>query len=500
MVNQNDGYDIRRLIALVLSKIWVVVICAILFATSSFLYTKFAVPLKYESYTSLYVRSDRTVSTQDNDSEVNMNTLNLSKSLVSTYIVVLQSDSVMDKIGNLLVLEFDDETLASVFTIEDGKISTESIKRCFTMTSIDDTEAMKISAVTTNPEVSAALCNMMAQVAPDFLIRVVGAGSVEIIDPAVPDYTPVSASIPKNTLLGLLAGIVVAVVFIFIVDFFDDTVKDSNDISDLFDKAVLGEVQNISTEGSSKKRKKDWERAPRKLLIDKDIPFNVSEGYKSIRTNIMFSLGTSDKNVIAISSPNPSEGKSTASANIAIAFAQTSSKVLLIDADMRKPVQHKSFRLSNTQGLSTLIVNMSSIEDSIKKNVVENLDVITSGPTPPNPSELLSSSRYVKLLDKLSKMYDYIIIDTPPVNVVSDAMVMSNSVSGILLVVKYGSTTFSDISESLKQVELANANLLGFVLNDVQSSNSVYYYKHKSGYYRYGSDYEYKSGESTESD
>ena len=336
MVNQNDGYDIRRLIALVLSKIWVVVICAILFATSSFLYTKFAVPLKYESYTSLYVRSDRTVSTQDNDSEVNMNTLNLSKSLVSTYVVVLQSDSVMDKIGNLLVLEFDDETLASVFTIEDGKISTESIKSCFTMTSIDDTEAMKISAVTTNPEVSAALCNMMAQVAPDFLIRVVGAGSVEIIDPAVPDYTPVSASIPKNTLLGLLAGIVVAVVFIFIVDFVDDTVKDSNDISDLFDKSVLGEVQNISTEGSSKKRKKDWERAPRKLLIDKDIPFNVTESYKSIRTNIMFSLGTSDKNVIAISSPNPSEGKSTASANIAIAFAQTSSKVLLIDADMRK--------------------------------------------------------------------------------------------------------------------------------------------------------------------
>ena len=102
MVKQNDGYDIRRLIALVLSKIWIVVICAILFATSSFLYTKFAVPLKYESYTSLYVRSDRTVSTQDDDSEVNMNTLNLSKSLVSTYIVVLQSDSVMDKIGSLL--------------------------------------------------------------------------------------------------------------------------------------------------------------------------------------------------------------------------------------------------------------------------------------------------------------------------------------------------------------------------------------------------------------
>lgn len=501
MVKQNEGYDIKRLIAVILGKIWIVVVCAILFGTSSFLYTKFAVPLKYESYTSLYVRSDRTVSSGDNGGGVNMGTLNLAKSLVSTYVVVLQSDSVMDKIGNLLVLQFDDETLASVFAIDNGKISTNSIKNCFTMTSLDGTEAMKISAVTTDPEISAALCNMMAQVAPDFLIRVVGAGSVEVIDPAVPNYTPVSASIPKNTLLGVLIGVVVAVAFIFVVDFFDDTVKDSDQISDLFDKAVLGEVQNIAIDGV-KKKKKDQQNSPRKLLIDKDIPFKVTESYKSIRTNVMFSLGTSDKNIIAVSSPNPSDGKSTASANLAIAFAQTSSKVLLIDADMRKPVQHKLFKLSNTNGLSTLIVNMSSIEDSVKRDVVENLDILTSGPLPPNPSELLSSHSYVKLLDKFSKMYDYIIIDTPPVNVVSDAMVMSNSVSGILLIVKYGNTTYGDISESMKQIELANSNLLGFVLNDIQSSkrSSYYKYKYSYNYYRYGSDYAYESSDDSEDD
>lgn len=499
MVKQSEGYDIRRLIALILSKIWIVVVCAILVGASSFLYTKFAVPLKYESYTSLYVRSDRSVSTTGNDnSEVDMNTLRLSQSLVSTYVVVLQSDSVMDKIGNLLVLEFDEETLASVFKIEDGKISTDSIKSCFTMASINDTEAMKISAVTTNPEISAALCNMMAQVAPDFLIRVVGVGSVEIIDPAVADYTPVSASIPKNTLLGFLVGAVIAVAFIFVVDFFDDTVKDPDEISDFFDKAVLGEVQNITTDGSSKKKNKnknrDSDREPRKLLTDKNIPFSVTESYKSIRTNILFSLGTSDKNIIAVSSANPSEGKSTASANIAIAFAQTSSRVLLIDADMRKPVQHKSFHLSNTKGLSTLIVNMSTFEESIKKTSVDNLDVLTSGPMPPNPSELLASAQYIEMLNKLSKVYDYIIVDTPPINVVSDAMIMSGSVSGILMVLKYGSTTYGDVTEAMKQFELANANLLGFVLNDIESGGRGSYYRYSYKYsYKYSADYAYRN-------
>ena len=497
MIKQNDSYDIRRLVSLLLSKVWLIIASAVLFGVCSFLYTKFAIPLKYESYTSLYVRSDRITATTDNtDNGLNINTLRLSQSLVDTYVVVLKSNSVMDKIGNLLVLQFDEDTLASVFTIKDGKISNESIKKCFSMASIDETEAMKITAVTTNPEVSAAMCNMMAQVAPDFLTSKVGAGSVEIIDPAVPDYQPVSPSVSKNTLLGILIGAVLAVGIVFVVDFFDDTIKSSDELSELFDKAALGDIQKISSDNKNKKKGKN-DVSERKLLTDKDIPFSVSESYKSIRTNIMFSLGTSDKRIIAVSSPNPSDGKSTASANIAIAFAQANNKVLLIDADMRKPVQHKTFKLSNTKGLSTLIVNMSTVDESIKQGVIENLDVLTSGPMPPNPSELLSSDRYAELIKKLSKVYDYIIVDTPPVNVVSDALVMSNSVSGVVLVVKHKSTTYDDISESLKQFDFVGVNLLGFVLNDIQSEGRGYYYNYKYKYsYKYNykySDYAYRS-------
>ena len=135
MVKQNDGYDIRQLISLLLSKIWLIIVCAILFGTCSFLYTKFLVPLKYESYTSLYVRSDRVTATsttqEENNNSVNLSNLTFSKSLVDTYVVVLKSNSVMDKIGNLLVLEFDEETLSSVFRIQDGRIDTNSIKSCF---------------------------------------------------------------------------------------------------------------------------------------------------------------------------------------------------------------------------------------------------------------------------------------------------------------------------------------------------------------------------------
>ena len=134
-----------------------------------------------------------------------------------------------------------------------------------------------------------------------------------------------------------------------------------------------------------------------------------------MRTNLIFSLSTSDKKIFAISSPNPSEGKSTTAANIAITLAQADNKVLLIDADMRKPVQHKIFQVKNKIGLSSVIGKMETPAKCIHKNVVKNLDLLPTGPKPPNPSELLASDQTAKILEELSGKYDYIIIDTPPV-------------------------------------------------------------------------------------
>ena len=216
-------------------------------------------------------------------------------------------------------------------------------------------------------------------------------------------------------------------------------------------------------------------------------------------TNILFTAADSDRKVIAVSSPAPSEGKSTTSANLAIALAQTGSSVLLIDADMRKPVQHRTFRVKNNEGLSTLIIKKSFLDKSIKKNVISNLDLLTAGPIPPNPSELLASESFKKLLEQFTEMYDYVIIDIPPINVVSDAMVIKDYISGLVLVIRYGQTTNEALTNCMKQIELAQANVLGFVMNDVYHKHGASYYKYKYKKYGYGGyGYGYGYGQNTD--
>ena len=245
--------------------------------------------------------------------------------------------------------------------------------------------------------------------------------------------------------------------------------------------------------GSESKSKKTEIVDITKTILDPAMDFNVVESYKSIRSNVTFSLSTVNRKILAISSSNPSEGKSTTAANIAIAFAQTANKVLLIDADMRKPVQHKHFTLANKKGLSTAIGHMNSIQESIHKNVYKALDVMTAGPIPPNPSEMLASQQFADLLDELESQYDYIIVDTPPINVVSDTMVISKLISGILLVVKYAHTTFEDVQEALKRAELSEANVLGFVLNRISRKGNGYYYSYKYKYKYKNYEYNYTS-------
>lgn len=447
-----------------------------------FCVSKFMMPLKYQSYTSMYVKnSNETIITDG----VNLNDLNASKSLLDTYIAVLQDDAVIEVIGDELLKKHTADELDGIFSVnkEKNKISVESIRSCLTMAAVNETEVLKVTAVTKDADVSAELCNIIADIAPDFLIRVVGAGSVEAIGEAKPDYDPVSPNVMKFTILGILAGMLIAVIIIFVLDFIDNTVKDSDELSQKYEKAIIGEIPSFS--GSRKKSNSD----ERKTLLDKEFPFYIVESYKAMRTNIVFSLSTSEKKIFAVSSADPGEGKSTTSSNIAIALAQADHKVLLIDADMRKPVQHKIFKVKNKNGLSSVIGKMVTAQQCIHKDVVKNLDLLSAGPKPPNPSELLASEQAEKMMNELSEKYDYIVVDTPPVNVVSDAMGISKSLAGIFLVLKYGETTFDTTEKAMKKIQLADMNMLGFIVNDITGRHHggyYYRYKDKYGYSGYG--------------
>ncbi|MBQ8827893.1 MAG: CpsD/CapB family tyrosine-protein kinase [Clostridia bacterium] len=213
------------------------------------------------------------------------------------------------------------------------------------------------------------------------------------------------------------------------------------------------------------------------VLSEKTSP-HVQEAYKTIRTNLQYALHPINGKVMLVSSAMPGECKSTTSSNLAITFAQNS-KVLLIDADMRKPVMHKIFGIDNSHGLSLFLGGFEPLSKALCRNVRPGLDVITAGSVPPNPSELLGSENMSLFIEKVKEYYDYIIIDTPPVNIVTDAVVLSDKVSGVVLVSRQNITTTKSMHQAIETLTNVNANILGIVLTGVIE-------KHK-GFSRYSS-------------
>ena len=212
--------------------------------------------------------------------------------------------------------------------------------------------------------------------------------------------------------------------------------------------------------------------------------FQVVEAYKNIRMNLLYSLVNSEKKTVVITSSVKNEGKTTTAANLAMSISQNDAHVLLIDADLRKARQHKLFRVPNQNGLSKLIINQCTLDEAIIKNVKPGFDLITAGALPPNPSELLGSKNMKLLLEKVSEMYDYIIIDTPPINIVSDALALVDYAAGFVLVSRQKITQYPDLQHAAESIEAVNGNILGVIINDVKRkfdtyANSYYYYSDK---------------------
>lgn len=220
-------------------------------------------------------------------------------------------------------------------------------------------------------------------------------------------------------------------------------------------------------------------------LLTASSPFFIKEAYKAARTNLNFSLATtSGCRKIIITSACPSDGKTTSCINLAITIAQADARVLVIDADMRKSMIHKYIGLKNTTGLSNVLGGFTQLDEVIKKTHF-GFDCMTAGPTPPNPAELMMSSVMSDLLELLSKHYDYIIIDTPPVAVVSDALAITDKVSGVLVTVRQGGTTHSELNQAISSLKFAEAKILGVFYNDANDSLSRHSYAKYSKYSKY---------------
>lgn len=217
-------------------------------------------------------------------------------------------------------------------------------------------------------------------------------------------------------------------------------------------------------------------KAQRRHILNPSSSFFAKEAYKTLRTNIRFFLNQEGCKKFCITSSAMGEGKSITILNLAISFAEDGQKVLLIDADMRRPAMARLLVEKASPGLSNVLAGLTSAEETVRKEVFPNLDILYAGDIPPNPSELLGSERMRELLNKFSQEYDYILVDSPPVNAVTDARVVANLLDGVLYLVRQNKTEKEAVARGVNQLKLTDAKLLGFVINGIDPEAKKYYY------------------------
>jgi capsular exopolysaccharide synthesis family protein len=318
-------------------------------------------------------------------------------------------------------------------------------------------------------------------------------GKVRILDPALV-ADKVKPNKKFNLAIGLFVGLGLGLGYAFLREFLDNTVKAVEHLErkGLTILGIIPDMLGGNAKTAVKKAalpSKGGTDFKRRLITYEDPKSPISESYRSLRTNISYA-STIDKKIksLLISSSQPGEGKSTTTANLAIAFAQLRKKTVLVDADLRKPVQHNVFGHPRGPGLSEFLIGqVTDLESIIHDTKVENLSIITAGGLPPNPSELLGSEAMSKLVDRLEREYDMVLFDSPPIVAVTDASMISGELDAIALVVKAGQTERSAVDRALDTIKNVKAPLIGAILNGASQESLggkyAYYYSYYNYYY-----------------
>jgi capsular exopolysaccharide synthesis family protein len=294
------------------------------------------------------------------------------------------------------------------------------------------------------------------------------ANNVQIMDHAEVPGAPILPNPRKDWITAVLAGLTLAIGLAFGIEYLDDTVKTPDDIRRL-NLPLLGLVPAVR-----------GERVP---VLTQAVPHDFGEAFRSLRTSLVFTSGAERTRIIAVTSSQPLEGKTTTAANLAMALALGGSRVLLIDADMRRPGMHKTLGLENNIGLSHILVAQARIRDAVQKTVEPNLIAISAGRTPPNPSELLASDRMNNLIANLrTGPFDWVIIDTPPVLAVTDAVILAQQVTSVVFVIGSEMTRRVHAQRALETLQAGHPTSITAVLNRVNFDRNKYYYSRYYGY------------------
>jgi capsular exopolysaccharide synthesis family protein len=298
--------------------------------------------------------------------------------------------------------------------------------------------------------------------------------NVWVVEKAQLPQLPSKPNKKRNILLGIIMALFGGVGLALFLEYLDNTIKTPDDIEERYELPVLSTVA----------KSKDKKKSLYKVVLEEPSSAQA-ESFKTLRAAVLLSSADVPPKTIMVTSMAPQDGKTTIACNLAATIAESGSRVVLIDADLRRPLLHEVFGLDNTEGLSTFIAGTSDIQVG-ELAAQNNLFVVTSGPKPPNPSELLISKRLKILLGAFKEKFDFIVLDSPPIISVSDALVISKIVDASLVVVRFGKTSYEMMNHGMKQLEGIDAKVIGAVINEVDERKSGhYYYLYNKEYYQY---------------
>lgn len=480
--NEEIEIDVRRIVNAVVHKGWLVILISVLCALIVFLGTFFFITPKYESSAMFYVNNN-SLSVGDASFSLSTGDISAAKSLVESYIVILQTRT----------------TLNDVIDFAEVDRSYLELKKMITAAAVDDTEIFEIVVTSDDPYEAEKIANAIAYILPKRISGIIEGTSAKIVDSAVVAAKPSSPSYTMNTLLGFMLGFVLCVGIVALQELLDVSVRNEEDIGQCCKHPVLAAVPDMTAPskggyyGYGEKKKaasaKRGIAANQQSLVGSEMNFAASEAYKLLRTKIQYSFA-GDKNcrVIGVSSAMTGEGKSLTAVNLAHTLSQLNNKVLLIDCDMRRPSLPAKLPIKKKPGLSGFLAGQEQETTIFQYCGIpgdeQAFHVIASGQNPPNPVELLSSVRMNKMLQQLRQLYDYIILDLPPVGEVSDALAVAKETDGILLVVRQNYCNRIVLGDTVRQFEFVGSRILGIAFNCTTETSGGYGKKYYKKYYK----------------
>ena len=457
--------DLLKLLRYILKRIWLVILCAAIGFAGMYYYVAKVQTDTYSASATLYVYNGNP--NVVNYQYVSSNDLSTAVQLLDTYMVVVKSNKVMDSVAERLSAQYPG-------------ITNSFIAGTLSMGSVSDTGVLRVVSTTTDPQLAADICNAVLDAAPSEIIRVVGAGSVEVIDYAEVPTAPVSRGPMKKGLLGGMAGAVLAAGILVLFFLLNRRVGDSREIESNYTPPIFASIKRMRRESKD----------PTVYLLNENLPRDTFESYAKLRMNLLYSLAEKESNAVAVTSSISGEGKSTIAANLAVSCAMSCEKVILIDADMRRGCQAEIFTYSSdAPGLSEVLRKRKSWQECVIHTKYAGLDVLPAGKLPSNPAELMSSMQMKELLKVLGEEYQLVLIDVPPINIVSDPLMLSDIVAGCLFVVRQNYSDHREIRRALIAAEMTKMEVMGFVFYGEKTEQGYYYAKkyYKSYYNRYTS-------------